>query len=157
MKEKQRAVDRVREFNRFYMPKLELLGNRYLGTEGSAAEARVLFELYTQDGCNAAHIARTLHLDKGYLSRILKAHEKRGYLTKRVSAEDSRSFSLHLTALGRACTEDFIRRSNQQIGAILETLNEDECRRLVEALDTVTALLASCDAAGQGAPERRTK
>lgn len=150
MQQKHRAVARVREFNRFYMPKLDLLGNRYLGSECSAAEARILFEIYQQDGCTASHITRTMNLDKGYLSRVLKAHEKKGYLTKRVSAGDSRCFTLHLTALGREVTEEFIRRSDQQIGAILDALDEDECRRLMAALDEITALLTACTAAGPG-------
>ena len=33
MSEKEKAVQRIREFNRFYMPLLRLLDNHYLGSE----------------------------------------------------------------------------------------------------------------------------
>ncbi len=85
------------EFNRFYMSKMRLLDNHYLGLEYSPTEARVLFEVYENDGCNATYIAKTINIDKSYLSRIIKAHEKSGYLIRSVSQKDSRSFDLHLT------------------------------------------------------------
>jgi len=39
-------ISKVREFNRLYMPTMKLLGNHYLGSEYSVAEARVFFEKY---------------------------------------------------------------------------------------------------------------
>lgn len=144
MKEKVHAVHRVREFNRFYMPAFDLLGNHYLGSEYSATEARVLFEVYDNDGCNAAFIARAMNLDKSYLSRIIKRHEKNGYLLRMVSTTDSRSFDLHLTALGIERTEVFIQKSNQQIGDMIESLNAVKCKELIHALDTITDILKEC-------------
>ena len=141
---KETAVCRIREFNRFYMPALDLLGNHYLGSEYSAAEARVLFEVYQCDGCHAAHIARTMNIDKSYLSRIIQQHIKSGYLMRARSLTDSRSYELHLTDKGRERTEDFIQKSNRQIGEIIAPLSEEDCERLVSALNTVTALLKSC-------------
>lgn len=58
MQVKEKAVSSAREFNRFYLPKLGLVGNHYLGSEYSPTEARVLYEVYENDGCNAAYIAR---------------------------------------------------------------------------------------------------
>lgn len=135
------AVSRLREFTRFYLPALGLLDRHYLGSSYSPAEARVLFEVYQHDGCNAAHIARTMNLDKSYLSRILKSHEKSGYLFREVSPSDARSFRLHLTAQGAALAQDFIQKSDQQIGALIADLPPDSCRELTDALDTVTRLL----------------
>ena len=39
------SVEKVRAFNRFYMPSMNLLGNHYLGSEYSITEARVFFEI----------------------------------------------------------------------------------------------------------------
>lgn len=144
MEWKEQTVYRVREFNRFYLPALDLLGNHYLGSEYSATEARVLYEVLALDGCNAAHIARTMNIDKSYLSRILRSHERNGYLVRTPSPEDSRSWQLHLTEKGRTRTQDFIRKSNRQIGGILEGLSDADCRRLSDALDTVTEILTAC-------------
>ena len=43
MAEGKKAVQRIREFNRFYMPLLRLLDTHYLGSEYTPTEARVLF------------------------------------------------------------------------------------------------------------------
>lgn len=138
---KEQTVLRIREFNRFYMPAFDLLGNSYLGSEYSAAEARVLYEIYNHEGCLASDISKTLHIDKSYLSRTIKHHEKQGYLTRTPSKADSRAYELSLTEQGRKRTEDFIRKSNAQIGEKIGDLNLDECRRLMEAFDTITELL----------------
>ena len=69
------SVEKVRAFNRFYMPSMNLLGNHYLGSEYSITEARVFFEIYENEGCNAAHIAQIMNIDKSYLSRIIKAED----------------------------------------------------------------------------------
>lgn len=144
MDAKNEAVFKLREFNRFYMPMLDLLGNHYLGSEYSATEARVLFEIYEKDGCNAAYIAKKLNIDKSYLSRVLKNHEKNGYLSRTASEADSRSFDLHLTEAGIAETQNFIQKSNQQIGEILASLSADDCTKLAAALDIITELLKTC-------------
>lgn len=145
MKEKENAIYRIRAFNRFYMPTLDLLGNHYLGSEYSATEARVLFEVYEKDGCNAAHIAKVMNIDKSYLSRIIKSHERNGYLVRIVSKIDSRSFDIHLTEIGTKRTEDLIQKSNQQIREIIEPLNATECNKLTDALNTITNILKECN------------
>ena len=142
---KTKTIYKILAFNRFYMPTFSLLGNSYLGSEYSAAEARVFFEIYERDGCNAAHIAKAMNIDKSYLSRILKSHEKNGYLTRTPSKIDSRAYDLHLTEKGRKKTEDFIEKSNRQIGEIIEGLDGDDCERLMEALTTITAILEKCN------------
>ena len=138
------TVNKIREFNRFYMPAMDLLGNHYLGSEYSVPEARIFFEVYMNSGCNAAYIAKTMNIDKSYLSRILKNHEKNGYLYKKVSEKDSRSYELYLTEKGKLRTEDFIRKSNQQIGELIQHLSEHDCERLKDALDVVITILEKC-------------
>lgn len=145
--EKEKAVQRIREFNRFYMPLLRLLDNHYLGSEYTPTEARVLFEIYENDGCNAAFIAKVMNIDKSYLSRIIRTHEKKGYLIRKVSKTDSRAYQLHLTGLGLAHTRDFIQKSNRQIGDVIKALRQEECAELVKALDTITFILKNCDKA----------
>lgn len=137
------TVLQIRAFNRFYLPAMDLLGNHYLDSEYCATEARVFFEVYEMDGCNAADIAKKLNIDKSYLSRILTRHEKSGYITRTRSETDARAFDLHLTEAGRERTEDLIRRSNEEIGKIIASLNEEQCLKLEEALSTVTEILRS--------------
>ncbi len=136
------TVQKIRAFNRFYMPRMNLLGNHYLGSEYSATEARVLFEVLQNDGCTATSIARAMNIDKGYLSRIISAHEKAGYLRRTVSSGDGRARSLHLTETGRARAQEFVDLSNEEVADILAPLSPAERKRLEDALDTVTELLS---------------
>lgn len=136
-----RVIRKIREFNRFYMPSMRLLGDSYLGSEYSAAEARVFFEIYENEGCNAAYIARNMNIDKSYLSRIIKEHEKNGYIDKRRSAEDIRSYRLYLTESGKKRAEGFINKSNEEIGTVIKNLSEEDKRQLFEALETAMAIL----------------
>lgn len=135
------VVDKIRQFNRFYLPEFDLLGNSYLGSEYSATEARVLYEIFTNDGCMAATIAKTMNVDKSYLSRIIRSHENKGYLFREVSKSDSRAYTLHLTTEGIKRTQDFINKSNEQIAAKTQELSERDCERLIHALDTIIELL----------------
>lgn len=136
------TITKIRTFNRFYMPSMNLLGDHYLGSEYSITEARVFFEIYENEGCNAAHVAQLMNIDKSYLSRIIKRHEKSGYIHRERSAGDSRSYHLFLTDTGKIRAEDFIRKSNEEIGKVINSLSSEEEHQLTEALETVTRLLS---------------
>lgn len=135
-------TEKIREFNRFYLPHMNLLGNHYLGSEYSATEARIFFEIYENEGCNAAYIARLMNIDKSYLSRIIRAHEKNGYIRREKSSEDGRSQKLFLTDSGKARAEEFIRKSNEEIGNIIKGFSPEDEGRLSEAIDTMTQVLS---------------
>lgn len=139
--ERKETVQRIREFNRFYMPLLRLLDNHYLGSAYTPTEARVLYEIYECHGCNAAHIAKEMNIDKSYLSRIIRSHEKNGFIIREISSEDSRAYHLYLTEAGVRLTEDFIQKSNEEVEEMIYTLPRENCLELIHALDTVTDIL----------------
>lgn len=139
--QKDTLVNKIRAFNRFYMPAMNLLNNHYLGSEYSVTQARIFFEIYEHEGCTAAHIAQTMNIDKGYLSRILISHERNGYIKRIPSGEDGRSLQLYLTEAGTQRAEEFIRKSNAEIGTIIHSLSSVEMNALADALDTITTLL----------------
>lgn len=135
-------TEKIRSFNRFYLPHMNLLGNHYLGSEYSATEARIFFEIYENEGCNAAYIARRMNIDKSYLSRIIRGHEKNGYIMREKSSEDGRSQRLFLTDSGKSRAEEFIRKSNEEIGEIIGRLSKDDEVKLTEAIDTMMQILS---------------
>ena len=139
--DRESIVSKVREFNRFYMPTMKLLGNHYLGSEYSVTEARVFFEIYENEGCNAAHIANAMNIDKSYLSKILVTHQKNGYIQRISSPEDRRSYHLYLTESGKERAEGFIKKSNDEISSILCHLSEKEQLQLSQAFSTIIKLL----------------
>lgn len=135
-------VQRIRSFNRFYMPAMNLLGVHYLGSEYSATEARVMFEIYENEGCNAAYIAEKMKIDKSYLSRIINGYVKKGYIERKPSEYDKRCRCLYLTDTGRERTEDFIRKSDADIRRIIGDLSPKEEEELRKAFDVITDILS---------------
>lgn len=134
-------VATIRAFNRFYMPSMNLLGDHYLGSEYSVTQARIFFEIYENEGCTAAHIAQTMNIDKSYLSRIIRSHEKNGYLRREKSPDDGRALRLYLTDEGKRRAEEFIQKSNDEIGSITRDFSPDEKRQLASAFSTITTIL----------------
>lgn len=123
------------------MLSMKLLGNHYLGSEYSVPEARTFFEIYENEGCNAAHIAQIMNIDKSYLSRIIKGHEKNDYIRRALSREDGRSYLLFLTDKGMEKAEELFAKADEEISDIIGNLSEDECLHLSEAFDMITELL----------------
>jgi DNA-binding MarR family transcriptional regulator len=135
-------VQRIRSFNRFYMPAMNLLGVHYLGSEYSATEARVMFEIYEDEGCHAADIAEKMRIDKSYLSRIINGYEKKGYIERKPSTQDRRCQCLYLTDKGKERTEDFIQKSDADIQRIIGPLSPAEETELRKAFDVITDILS---------------
>lgn len=135
------TLEKVRTFNRFYMPFMNLLGNNYLGSEYSITEARIFFEIYENEGCNAAYLSEIMNIDKSYLSRIIQAHEKNGYISREHSSIDKRSYSLFLTTKGKQRTKKLIEESNEEIANVLHGLSDKDEQCLINAIDTIMRIL----------------
>src|SRR5438067_7595860 len=95
----QRA-ESVRRFNRFYTQRMGALGDAHLGSPFSLTEMRVLYELAHRTQPTATEIGDALGLDRGYLSRTLRAFRKRGLVTAAPGADRRRAL-LTLTPAGR--------------------------------------------------------
>jgi DNA-binding MarR family transcriptional regulator/N-acetylglutamate synthase-like GNAT family acetyltransferase len=133
----------VRRFNRHYTKQIGLLHEGYLASPFSLAEARVLYELAHRERPTAAELAKSLALDPGYLSRILKTFEKRRLLRRTRSKSDGRQSHLVLTARGRTAFAPLDTRSREEISAMLERLGPADQSRLVEAMRTIERLLGA--------------
>ena len=135
------AIHQVRDFSRFYTNIIGLLNNHILHSAYSLPEARVLYELYHLQPCNASQIMDTIKMDKGYLSRILKSFEKKALLTKKRNVEDGRSSRLVLTTRGN---REFIRinhASDKQIAALLRQLSRSETKQVIRHMNSLKKIL----------------
>ena len=134
-------VAAVRRFNRFYTQRIGALRSPFLQSPFSLTEARVLFELGRSGQPAAAELARTLDLDPGYLSRILRNFARQGIVERRPSASDARQSLVSLTESGRKTVALLDARSQADVTAMLKQIGEAGQRRLVEAMRTIEGLL----------------
>jgi DNA-binding MarR family transcriptional regulator/GNAT superfamily N-acetyltransferase len=131
----------VRRFNRYYTRQIGVLRKTFLDSPYSLAEARVLHEIATRQAPTASEIARSLDLDAGYLSRVLRNFERRGLIRKRISAQDGRQSHLTLTPRGRKSYTPLDARSQRETAAMLGKLAPADQTRLIAAMATIETLL----------------
>ena len=146
------AADRleaIRAFNRFYTRRIGALNDTLLGSPYSLAESRLLWELAHHEHTTATELARTLELDAGYLSRLLRRLKDQGLIDSTRSPTDARQAQLSLTPAGRAAFAPLDQRSREQIGAWLTPLPEAHQQQLLQAMSTLQHLLGN-DAPRQG-------
>ena len=98
----EEPIAAVRAFNRFYTRRVGALNQRFLGTELTLPEARLLFEIARGDKPLAVEIQRALGMDAGYLSRVLARFEARGWIVRESGGEDARRRPIVITAEGLA-------------------------------------------------------
>ena len=137
-------VAAIRQFNRFYTKQIGALQEGLLDSGFSLAEARVLYELAQDEGgSTATRIGRSLGLDAGYLSRLLRALEERRLVQRRPSSADGRRTNLTLTRKGRSAFGRLDSAAHAQIAAWLERHSPVDRRTLVDAMASIERVLAS--------------
>ncbi|RYY93397.1 MAG: GNAT family N-acetyltransferase [Comamonadaceae bacterium] len=133
-------VKAVRAFNRFYTQRIGVL-KRYLDTDFTLTEVRVLYEIAHRPGLTATELVRELALDPGYLSRILRRFEAKGWMDRAPAAHDARQSLLRLTEAGYATFAPLQQKSRDEAAALIDGVAPPARPRLIQALDTVHKLL----------------
>ena len=116
MTKKDDAIAEIRRFNRFYTRHIGVVNSHVMKSEFSLAEARVLYEIAHRETPTATEVGKALGLDPAYVSRILRAHQRRGLIVRERSEADGRQALLRLTAKGRktfATLDKLIARSGR--------------------------------------------
>jgi DNA-binding MarR family transcriptional regulator/ribosomal protein S18 acetylase RimI-like enzyme len=151
----QQQTDKLRSFNRYYTMRLGLLRGRYLNSEFSLTEARILYELAQASGITAATLRRSLCLNAGYMSRLLASFEKRGLLQSKPSQHDQRALLLQLTPAGRRSAARVNRQSSREMELLLQTVPAPERLALTHSLNRVQNILSSAEhARNQNSPAK---
>src|ERR1700720_479495 len=130
-------ISAVRAFNRFYTRKLGFLDQQVLKSPFSLSEARVLYELATQEDLAAKEIGIELGLDPGYLSRIIQNFDDNGLITRKPLPSDRRQYQLSLTAKGRQAFAKLDRSSHDDVAAMLAALPRGDRERLIAAMAAI--------------------
>lgn len=138
---KDKDIQDVREFNRFYTGIIGLLDEHIYQSSYSLPEARVLYELHHQQPCSATDLVQAIGMDKGYLSRVLNAFVKKKLLSRKKSEADGRASVLSLTIKGEKEFELIDRASAAQLTQLLSSLNESTLKRLLTHMSGIRELL----------------
>ena len=133
-------VRAVRAFNRFYTQRIGIL-RRYLDTDFTLTEVRVLYELAHRPPLAARDLVRDLELDPGYLSRILRRFDDRGWLQREPAPHDARQALLRLTEAGYATFAPLQQKSRDETAALLATVPAAARPQLIASLERVHRLL----------------
>jgi DNA-binding MarR family transcriptional regulator/GNAT superfamily N-acetyltransferase len=136
------SIERVRSFNRRVSQRIGALDDEYLTQGRPLGASRVLWEVGA-DGTDVRALRARLHLDSGYLSRVLRALEGDGLVTVTPSAGDKRVRRVCLTAAGRSEVTALDAQSDALAWSLLAPLDPGRRARLVEAMDTVERLLTA--------------
>lgn len=131
----------VRHFNRLYTQRIGLLQEAWQDSAFSLTQARVLYELFRRERTTAGEIAKSLGLDPGYLSRILRDFGKGGLISRETSRGDARQNLLSLTERGRKAFAPLEARSQAEVGALLGGLSEAGQARLIAAMTEIERAL----------------
>lgn len=135
------SIDAVRAFNRFYGRHLGLPCRGLDDSGWSPTEIRAMDELAGAPGRGASQLARTLALDAGYVSRLLKKLEAAGLVRRTPSAVDRRQSLLALTARGTRLLAEVEAATRDRIGGLLATVRSDRRGTLVDAMRTIRGIL----------------
>jgi DNA-binding MarR family transcriptional regulator/GNAT superfamily N-acetyltransferase len=142
-------IARLRAFNRDYTRRIGVLSEGLLDSPYSLTEVRVMYEIAHRQGVTAGDLATDLSLDKGYLSRLLKGFEARKLLARTPAQDDARRQLLRLTPAGMRVFTPLEERSQEQVRRMLNTLDDERRRVLLEAMDVIQGTLASDSPAEQ--------
>src|SRR5437763_4680158 len=134
-------VATVRAFNRLYTGVIGVLDEGPADAEYSLSEARVLFELAQQDQLYVTELRKRLDLDAGYASRLLTRLDGRGLITRERCDDDGRRQLLRLTEAGQTAFQLLNQRSVQRISTLLEQFADEDQRRLLTAMATISGLV----------------
>ena len=137
-----RRVAAVRRFNRFYTRQIGVLNEHLLHSRLSLTEVRVLYELAHRSQPRAGAIAKSLGLDAGYLSRLLRGFVKRGLISMRASNGDRRERVLTLTKKGRDRFATLDARAHQEVAGMLRRVSPVLQRDVVHAMERIQQALA---------------
>jgi DNA-binding MarR family transcriptional regulator len=114
----------------------------------NVTEWRIMSLLAIEPGIPASRICHVIGFDKGPVSRMLAAMEKRGLVAVGTDQNDGRTHSISLTAKGRATHDKVIVAAFERERRLLSCLSKDEREVLIDLLRRVHNNLGAVTANG---------
>jgi len=126
----------VRTFNRQMIRNLRLLNRELSGTGLNAIQRDILCEIARAGVTSPRDLATSLLIDKGFLSRNLKALEQRHLVNRVRNKRDNRRCEFVITEAGERLAGELDDRANRQIAERLQSLKPSELTKVVSGLGT---------------------
>jgi DNA-binding MarR family transcriptional regulator len=136
-----KSIKEFRAFNRFYTSVIGLLEGHFLDSKYTLAEVRIMYEIYYGKDPTASDLIRTLSIDKGYLSRIIRQFEKKKFIKRERSSEDSRVIFLSLTTEGKREFLLLDKAQDDQVRSILNGISGKDLARLLASMAEIKKIL----------------
>jgi DNA-binding MarR family transcriptional regulator/GNAT superfamily N-acetyltransferase len=133
-------ISQVRRFNRLVTQRAGALDDHFLGRNRPLGESRLLYEI-GPGGADLRDLRRRLGLDSGYVSRLVKALQRKGLVRLSRGPADQRVRQARLTAAGQREVREMNQRSDKAAAALLQRLPSAQRTRLVAAMAEVHRLL----------------
>lgn len=144
----EKLVAELRAFNRFYAHILGVLDEHIVDGPFSLAEARVLYEISTLGHASAADLSRSLGLDPGYLSRMIRRLVAAGHIVVTPGLADRRQNNMALSGDGASAVASLSARSDATVAALVEPLDDNQRDTLLRAVRGIRRIL------GDSLPQR---
>src|SRR3954466_8215272 len=116
-------VNELRAFNRFHTNIIGALQAHLVKTPFTLTEARVLFELAQSPTTEVRALRGRLHIDAGYLSRIVTRFEADRLVSRRRPPADGGRQVIELTARGRRAFATVDQRASRAAAELLARLS----------------------------------
>jgi len=133
----------LRRFARFFAQRLGALEAGPAGSSYSATEMRVLAELAQYELRTVTALSRSLGLDAGYLSRVLRRLETTGIVARSADAADSRQQPMSLTAAGRVEVATLESITTARYGSLVRTLPPHVHAPILDAMERIEGAFSS--------------
>jgi DNA-binding MarR family transcriptional regulator/GNAT superfamily N-acetyltransferase len=133
------ALD-VRAFNRFYTRRIGVLAPK-LDSDFTLPEARLMWELAHHAPVSASALSKSLQLDAGYMSRLLRGLKNRGLLAEQRHPSDGRQTLLKLSAAGKRAFVPLDREGTAKAQAMLAPLSDVQRQALLSSMAHIQATL----------------
>jgi DNA-binding MarR family transcriptional regulator/L-amino acid N-acyltransferase YncA len=133
----QEKVAAMRRFTRFFGQRLGTLDAGPAGSPYSATEVRVLSELALERQRTVSALSRSLGLDAGYLSRVLRRLETTGVVARAAAGADQRQQPMTLTAQGQAEMATIEAITQSRYAALVRTLPAHTHAPILNAMERI--------------------
>jgi GNAT superfamily N-acetyltransferase/DNA-binding MarR family transcriptional regulator len=133
-------IAQVRRFNRLVTQRAGALDDHFLGRDRPLGESRLLYEVGAA-GADLRELRQRLGLDSGYVSRLIRALQRKRLVRLRRASADRRVRKALWTAAGRREVQEMNKRSDKAAAALLQALPPTRRTQLVVAMEEVCRLL----------------